>query len=365
MTLQQLYNQQIQARGMEYDQAQFGVVEQLQVLSEQLLEPRAGSGNSFLDGLLRRRQPAPPPIEGIYAWGGVGRGKTWLLDLFYNHLPFEDKLRVHFHRFMRNVHEELAELKGCADPLAQVATRLAAKTRILCLDEFFVSDIGDAMILAQLLHALFEQKVPLVTTSNTEPDNLYRNGLQRARFLPAIALLNQHTRVMELNGPTDYRLRFLEHARIYHTPLGDQVYEALDQEFESLAPEKGRTGGSITVYNRPIPVQRVADDVVWFDFMDICGPPRSQADYLDLARGFHTVLISDIPALTSELDDATRRFLYLLDEFYDRKVKLIISAAHPPESLYQGQRLAFEFQRAESRLLEMQSAEYLAMEHKA
>jgi len=236
---------------------------------------------------------------------------------------------------------------------------------VLCLDEFFVSDIGDAMILAQLLSAMFDQGVALVTTSNTKPDNLYLNGLQRARFLPAIALLNEHTRVMELDGETDYRLLFLEHARIYHTPLGPGIEQALADEFENLAPETGQLGGTINVLNRDIQVQRVADDVVWFDFRVLCGPPRSQSDYLELARSYHTVLISDIPTLTPAQDDLARRFLYLLDEFYDRKVKLIISAEQPPESLYQGKGLAFEFQRAESRLLEMQSREYLAMEHRA
>lgn len=221
------------------------------------------------------------------------------------------------------------------------------------------------MILGQLLTALFDQGVALVTTSNTKPDNLYLNGLQRERFLLAIALLNEHTRVMELDGETDYRLLFLEHARIYHTSLGPEVDQAMAEEFENLAPEAGRVGGTLNVYNREIPVRRVADDVAWFDFMVLCGPPRSQADYLELARSYHTILISNIPTLTPEQDDAARRFLYLLDEFYDRKVKLIISAEQPPESLYQGNRLAFEFQRAESRLLEMQSREYLAMEHRA
>ena len=365
MTLLAHYEQQLKDRGMHTDTAQRWVVLRLQALFEELLEPPPAPSGGLLKNLLRRQQPQTAPVTGLYIWGGVGRGKTWLLDLFYNHLPIEQKLRVHFHRFMREIHEELARLKEQPDPLKVVAKRLASRTRVLCLDEFFVSDIGDAMILAQLLEALFDQGVALVTTSNTKPDNLYRDGLQRARFLPAIALLNQHTRVMELDGKTDYRLLFLEHARIYHTPLGPEVNQALADEFEKLAPETGQLGGTINVLNRDVSVKRVADDVVWFDFHALCGPPRSQADYLELARSFHTVLISDIPTLTPTQDDLARRFLYLLDEFYDRKVKLIISAEQPPESLYQGKRLAFEFQRAESRLLEMQSREYLAMEHRA
>ena len=365
MTLLAHYEQQLKDRGMHYDAAQRWVVLRLQALFEELLEPPPAPMGGVLKNLLRRRQPQLPPVQGMYIWGGVGRGKTWLLDLFYNHLPIEKKLRVHFHRFMREVHEELRRLKEQPDPLKEVAARLASRTRVLCLDEFFVSDIGDAMILGQLLSALFDQGVALVTTSNTKPDNLYLNGLQRERFLLAIALLNEHTRVMELDGETDYRLLFLEHARIYHTSLGPEVDRAMANEFENLAPEVGRVGGTISVYNREIPVRRVADDVAWFEFMVLCGPPRSQADYLELARSYHTILISNIPTLTPEQDDAARRFLYLLDEFYDRKVKLIISAEQPPESLYQGNRLAFEFQRAESRLLEMQSREYLAMEHRA
>ncbi len=365
MTLLEHYEQQLKERGMHSDAAQRWVVLRLQALFEELLEPPPAPMGGVLKNLLRRRQPQLPPVQGMYIWGGVGRGKTWLLDLFYNHLPIEKKLRVHFHRFMREVHEELRRLKEQPDPLKEVAARLASRTRVLCLDEFFVSDIGDAMILGQLLSALFDHGVALVTTSNTKPDNLYLNGLQRERFLLAIALLNEHTRVMELDGETDYRLLFLEHARIYHTFLGPEVDQAMADEFENLAPEVGRVGGTINVYNREIPVRRVADDVAWFDFMVLCGPPRSQADYLELARSYHTILISNIPTLTPEQDDAARRFLYLLDEFYDRKVKLIISAEQPPESLYQGNRLAFEFQRAESRLLEMQSRDYLAMEHRA
>nr|WP_273440244.1 cell division protein ZapE [Sedimenticola selenatireducens] len=305
------------------------------------------------------------PATGLYLWGGVGRGKTWLVDLFFNQLPFDNKLRIHFHHFMRNTHESLSRLKGVKNPLDRVAESLAARTRILCLDEFIVTDIGDAMILAQLLKSLFSRGVTLVTTSNTAPDNLYRNGLQRASFLPAIELIKQHTRVIHLDSTTDYRLRYLQQATVYHTPLGAAVNQRLIEEFEQLAPEPGQSGGTISLYWREIPVQRLADDLIWFDFFAICGPPRSQADYLELARCYHTVIISDIPLLTGELDDAARRFVFLVDEFYDRGVKLIISAAAGPLDLYRGERLKAEFERAVSRLQEMQSIEYLSREHRA
>jgi len=261
------------------------------------------------------------------------------------------------------VHEQLSQLKGQPDPLARVAVDLALRARVICLDEFIVTDIGDAMILSQLLKALFRQGVTLVTSSNTPPDQLYKDGIQRTSFLPAIELLKQHTQVMELSDGPDYRLRYLRQAQVYHTPLGSQVTRTLQQEFCRLAPEQGQVGGTIAVFHRQIPVVQVADDIVWFDFMALCGPPRSQADYLELARRFHTVLISDIPLLGPALNDATRRLLYLLDVFYDHGVKLILSAAGPAETLYQGERLAFDFQRAVSRLQEMQSAEYLARAH--
>lgn len=304
------------------------------------------------------------PEKGLYIWGGVGRGKSWLVDIFYNLLPFEEKLRIHFHQFMREIHQELASLSGEKEPLDKVAENLAERTRILCLDEFIVTDIGDAMIIARLLKALFSRGITLVTSSNTQPQELYKDGLQRASFLPAIELLKQHTRILKLDAGIDYRLRYLEQATVYHTPLSPEVDLKLLEEFSQLAPEQEHAVESIHVFGRDIPVKHLADDVIWFDFIALCGPPRSQADYLELSRCFHTVLISDIPVLGPAMDDATRRFLYLVDEFYDRGVKLIISAAEPPESLYQGERLAFDFQRASSRLREMQSIAYLSREHK-
>jgi len=369
MTPEQYYKLQLENPEIIADPAQAAAIEALQELYQRLLEraqEERSSRHGLLGSLFKAKKSNPiSPEKGIYLWGGVGRGKTWLVDIFFNHLPLEAKTRLHFHQFMRQTHEELAALKGQANPLERVADRLADKARVLCLDEFIVTDIGDAMILAGLLRALFNRGVTLVTTSNTRPDDLYKDGIQRASFLPAIDLLLRHTRVIELDSDTDYRLRYLEHARVWHTPLGPEVERRLEQEFDRLAPVAGERDSSIFIVNRAIPVRRVADDLVWFDFIALCGPPRSQADYLELARRFHTVIISDIPVLGPALDDITRRFLYLIDEFYDRGVKLIISAAEKPENLYQGERLAFDFQRAVSRLQEMQSTAYLAKEHRA
>ncbi len=357
------YQALIENGDLEPDPAQAEVVAQLQSVYHRLLAPPPSSG--LLSRLPVFGRPTAPPVRGLYIWGSVGRGKTWLVDLFFNQLPVENKRRIHFHRLMQEIHEQLAQLKGIESPLELVADKLAGQTRVLCLDEFIVVDIGDAMILHQLLKALFSRGVTLITTSNTEPDLLYLHGIQRASFLPAIELLKQYTQVVELSGGLDYRLRYLQQAKVYHTPLNQNTQLTLEQEFERLAPEQGRIGGVFQVFHRDIPVVRIADDLVWFDFEVICGPPRSQADYLELARCFHTVIISGIPFLGPDQDDFTRRFLYLLDEFYDRRVKLIVSAAEVPHKLYGGQRLAFEFQRAVSRLQEMQSTEYLASAHRA
>ncbi len=368
MTPEEYYQQALQRQEVVADAAQAQVVDRLQALYQALLQPAppVEEESALLGRFLKRKRPLDPkPVPGLYLWGGVGRGKTWLVDLFYNRLPFEQKKRVHFHHFMRETHEALTRLKGQKNPLQVVADELADKIRILCLDEFIVTEIGDAMILAQLLQQLFKRGVTLVTTSNTAPDNLYKNGLQRASFVPAIELLKQHTQVMELRSDTDYRLRYLEQATVYHTPLSKAVDERLAEEFDHLAPEPGQADTSIELFGRTIAVKRLADDVVWFKFESICGPPRSQADYLELARCYHSVIISDIPQLDATWDDAARRFVFLIDEFYDRGVKLILSAAAPVTELYAGERLRFEFERAVSRLQEMQSHAYLSREHKA
>jgi len=288
------------------------------------------------------------------------------MDLFYDSLPFERKLRIHFHRFMQRVHRELGEMDGYSNPLDAIAERFAQETRVICFDEFFVSDIGDAMILANLLKGLFYRGVTLVCTSNIEPDGLYWNRLQRARFLPAIDLLNRYTRVLNIDGGVDYRLRTLEQAQLFHWPLDEAGGGGLDKSYRELAIEGGDHEQDLEVNGRFIRAHRHADDVVWFEFKEICDGPRSQNDYIELAREFHAVIVSGVPEMDANSDDRARRFINMVDEFYDRCVKLILSAEAPiHELLYQGTNLAFEFERTESRLLEMQSHDYLELPHKA
>lgn len=364
MTPQQLYQRSLAQQGMTPDPAQEQAVAALDDLQQRLLAepPRKSLLERLLPGLRRQRLE---PVRGLYMWGGVGRGKTWLMDLFYESLPFEAKLRVHFHRFMRRVHQDLRSLAGQRNPLLGVADRFAADARVLCFDEFFVSDITDAMILGELLDALFARGVTLVATSNIPPRELYKDGLQRRRFLPAIDLLERHTEVLNVDGGTDYRLRSLERAEIYHTPLDAAADISLAASFDSLAPGVASEGEVLEIEGRPIRSRRLADDVVWFDFAALCAGPRSQNDYIELAREFHAVLLSDVPQFTARIEDQARRFISLVDEFYDRGVKLILSAAVPLEELYAGERLRFEFERTRSRLLEMQSREYLAQHHRA
>ncbi len=305
-----------------------------------------------------------PGIKGLYFWGGVGRGKTLMMDMFFESLPFERKLRLHFHRFMQRVHNELTRQQGEVDPLVVIAKNLAEDNCVICLDEFFVKDITDAMILAGLLDALFKRGVVLVTTSNIEPSELYKDGLQRARFLPAIRLLETHLDILNVDGGTDYRLRALEQAELFHSPLDDEAVTSLQQSFESLAPEQHKVGEFVEVLGRSLKTIRLADDVVWFDFVELCHGPRSQNDYIELAKVYHAVLISNVPVMGERTDDQARRFINLIDEFYDRNVKIIVSAEAPIHELYSGGLLGFEFERTKSRLLEMQSYDYLAREHK-
>ena len=308
-------------------------------------------------------RPDAEPLRGIYLWGEVGRGKTFLVDLFYDCLPAQGKRRVHFHRFMRGVHAALKNHRRQRDPLPRVARDIARDTRLLCLDEFFVADIADAMILAGLLDGLFRQGVTLVTTSNTPPSRLYRDGLQRARFEPAIELLEKHTRVLSLDSETDYRLRALERAEIYHTPLDEGADQALEAAFDALAPDTGKADTTVEIEGRKIPVRRLADGVAWFEFDALCDGPRSQNDYLELACQFQTLLLSNVPVLDWRLENQARRLVNLIDVLYEHNVKLIMSAGSTPERIYQGERLQFEFQRTTSRLLEMQSHDYLARAH--
>lgn len=362
MTPWERYQEDLKRADFVHDPAQEVAVRQLQALYEALLARPEPGVLERIRARLRRERPAPE--RGIYFWGGVGRGKTYLVDTFFDCLPFEDKRRLHFHRFMHWAHGELKQLKDVRDPLEIVADRFAAQARVICFDEFFVSDIADAMILGGLLQALFARGVTLVATSNIPPEELYWDGLQRERFLPAIELIKRHTTVQNVDGGTDYRLRFLEQAEIYHAPLDVSADQVLAEDFRQISGEQGRAGEALEVEGRLIASRRLADGVVWFDFQAICDGPRSQADYIEIAREFHTVLVSGVPEFTRERDDQARRFISLVDEFYDRNVVLILSAEQPPEQLYSGKRLAFAFERTVSRLQEMQSREYLARPHK-
>lgn len=361
------YRQDLTRPDFHHDPAQERAVRRLQQVYDELLarpQETAPKKSGFLSRLLGAGpEEKPKPVRGLYLWGGVGRGKTYLVDTFYHALPIDRKLRLHFHRFMRKVHDELKQFRDRQDPLKGVAGRFAKQARVICLDEFFVSDITDAMILYGLLQALFDNGVTLVTTSNIRPDDLYKDGLQRARFLPAIALIKEHMEILNVDGGVDYRLRFLEKAEIYHSPLDEKADRVLADAFEHVAPEPGRTHVVLTIEGRPITARRLAGGVAWFDFKELCQGPRSQADYIELARLFHTVLISSVPVMDRQMEDEARRFLNLVDEFYDRNVKLIVAAAAPCEELYQGRKLEFEYRRTVSRLHEMQSHEYLARPH--
>ncbi|MFK8047735.1 MAG: cell division protein ZapE [Halioglobus sp.] len=360
----QRYQQDLQREDFSHDAAQEQAVMLLQDLFERLVanERQRNAGMQRLRKWFKRQNPEPE--VGLYLWGGVGRGKTYLVDTFYDCIPYPEKIRVHFHRFMQRVQLELVALEGQKNPLETVADHFASEARVICFDEFFVTDIADAMILGGLMEALFERGVTLVATSNIVPAKLYENGLQRQRFLPAIALLERYTKVVNVDAGVDYRLRALEQAELYHHPLDDEATKSLQISFDRLAPEPGKRWERVEVNGRYLSTVCLADDVVWFEFAELCDGPRSQNDYIELARIYHAVLISNIPQMGVDSDDQARRFVNLVDEFYDRNIKLVLTAAVPLLSLYQGGRLEFEFQRTVSRLQEMQSHEYLAREHK-
>ncbi|WP_039918421.1 cell division protein ZapE [Cellvibrio mixtus] len=363
------YQRDLQRPDFRHDPAQEAAVNHLQHLYEQLVSAwKAEQQQSLLGNFFKRftGDSSRELVRGLYFWGGVGRGKTYLMDNFYESLPFEQKLRAHFHRFMRRVHAELKKLDGKKNPLKLVADTIAAEARVICFDEFFVSDITDAMILGTLMEELFARGVTLVATSNIVPDGLYKDGLQRARFLPAIDLLNKHTLVVNVDGGVDYRLRALEQAELYHHPLDAAADESLMCSFKSLVPAGAeiREQQEIEVEGRMILSRCVSEGIIWFDFVELCDGPRSQNDYIELAREYHAVILSNVPGLGREKDDQARRFVNLVDEFYDRQVKLIISAERPLAELYSTGKLDFEFQRTISRLLEMQSHEYLSRPHR-
>lgn len=358
------YHQDLQRAGFQYDAAQEDAAKQLQRVRDELVARYEQAKGRGALGKLPGLRKSLPPVLGLYFWGGVGRGKTYLMDLFYDRLPFRRKMRVHFHRFMQRVHRELKDLQGQTDPLEVVADHIAKDAVVICFDEFFVTDITDAMILYKLFDALFERGVTLVATSNIVPDRLYENGLQRERFLPAIDLIKKHCAVLNVDSGIDYRLRVLKMAELYHSPLDAEAEISLKRSLDALCDGASvLSGGNLEVNNREIPVRARSEGVLWCDFSALCEGPRSQNDYIEIARVFHTVLLSNVPAMGAGMDDAARRFINLVDEFYDRHVKLIISAAEPIATIYGTGRLNFEFQRTRSRLTEMQSHEYLALEH--
>lgn len=351
------------------DDVQKEAVTRLDTIYQQLIaeqEPTQQSGGlmaKFSKLLGKRDTPSREPVRGLYMWGGVGRGKTWLMDLFYHSLPGERKQRLHFHRFMLRVHEELTTLQGQSDPLEIVADRFKAQTDVLCFDEFFVSDITDAMLLGGLMKALFARGITLVATSNIPPDELYRNGLQRARFLPAIEAIKQFCDVMNVDAGIDYRLRTLTQAHLWLSPLGEETAQQMDKLWLALAGAPRSHAPELEINHRPLATLGVENQTLAVSFATLCVDARSQHDYIALSRLFHTVMLFEVPVMTKLMENEARRFIALVDEFYERHVKLVVSAAAPLHEIYQGERVKFEFQRCLSRLQEMQSEEYLKREH--
>ncbi|MBB1161085.1 cell division protein ZapE [Aquariibacter albus] len=357
-TVTELFHQTLAGRGYTADAAQEAAVAELQRCEDQWRAYLARRRNAVAKLLLK---PALP--KGVYMFGGVGRGKSFLMDSFFQAVPLRRKTRLHFHEFMREVHRELQELKGRADPLDELARRIARKHRLICFDEFHVADVTDAMILHRLLDALFRNRVAIVTTSNFHPDGLYPNGLHRDRILPAIELLKTHLVVKQVDAGIDYRRRTLEQVALYHCPAGPAADAQLAETFGKLA-ECADEEPRLLIEHRELKARRRAGGVVWFDFAQLCGGPRSQNDYLEIASQFHTLLLSNVPLMPPKLAAEARRFTWLIDVLYDRRVKLAVSAAVPPEQLYTEGPLAHEFPRTISRLNEMQSAEFLALPHR-
>lgn len=362
MNIREAYEESLDREGHVEDPSQLDLIARFEDLQARLKVQRPRKGG--LRTMFFRSEPREN-VRGLYIWGGVGRGKTFLMDLFFESLEIKEKRRIHFHRMMHDVHERMKTLSFVEDPLDKVAAGIAQDTRVLCFDEFFVSDIGDAMILGKLLDGLFRRGVTLVTTSNSKPDDLYRDGLQRQRFLPAIALLNKHTEVVNMDGGTDYRLRILQKAGTYLSPNDAAAAQRLNYFFDESASLQIEADKNLDINGREVRARRCAKGVAWFRFEDICDGPRSQADYIEIARWYPSVIISGVPQFDALRDDQARRFISLVDEFYDRRVKLILSADVGVDDLYAGNRLSFEFDRTTSRLIEMQSTAYLALPHLA
>jgi cell division protein ZapE len=352
------YEQTLAERGYSVDPAQGRAIDALERCENEWADYKARRGNALAKLITR-----PPIPRGVYMHGGVGRGKSFLMDCFFQSVPLRRKTRLHFHEFMREVHRELQELKGTANPLEELGRRVARRFRLICFDEFHIADVTDALILHRLLEALFANRVSIVTTSNFHPDALYPHGLHRDRILPAIELLKDKLEVIAVDGDTDYRRRTMERVQRYHCPLGLAAEAALSQAFEQLAEVRDEDP-VLYIEQREITARRKAGGVVWFDFKWLCGGPRSQNDYLELASRFHTMILSNVPQMQPRMASEARRFTWLVDVLYDRRVKLIVSAEVAPEQLYPEGPLAHEFPRTVSRLNEMQSAEFLALERR-
>jgi cell division protein ZapE len=356
--VRQLYEETLAQRGYSADPAQLRAVAALERCEDEWNAYKARRGNAITKLISR-----PPIPRGVYMHGGVGRGKSFLMDCFFQSVPLRRKTRLHFHEFMREVHRELQELKGTVNPLDELGKRIARRFRLICFDEFHVADVTDAMILHRLLLALFANRVSIVTTSNFHPDELYPHGLHRDRILPAIELLKDKLEIVGVDNGIDYRRRAMERVKLYHCPLGPDAESALTQAFEQLAEVRDEDP-VLHIEQREITARRRAGGVVWFDFRWLCGGPRSQNDYLEIASRFHTLILAGVPQMAPRMASEARRFTWLVDVLYDRRVKLIMSAEVPPEQLYLEGPLAHEFPRTVSRLNEMQSAAFLALERR-
>ena len=356
------YHSDMKLAGSSADPSQLLALEQFQQLYDQLAADDQSFGRSLFRRLVGKKSE---PVRGIYIWGGVGRGKTYLMDLFFDAVPVTSKKRVHFHRFMQTIHGSLKHMRNMQDPLAMIGKDFAKQHRLLCLDEFFVLDIGDAVILSGLLSSLIENGVVIVTTSNTRPDDLYPNGIQRDRFIPAIRLINARMNVINIEDGIDYRLKVLSGRTLYYGTPGAETDASLKEDFERLCGAAPKNEDDLEILGRSIKTICHAEHLVWFDFSDLCDGPRSKADYIEIASLYRTVMISNIPVLTWEFENQARRFIELVDEFYDRGVHLIISAETSIDKLYTGKRLVREYQRTASRLHEMQSERYLSRAHRA
>ena len=354
MGVRDWYEQSLAERGYRSDPAQLRAIDALERCESEWAAYKARRGNSVTKLLVR-----PPIPRGVYMHGGVGRGKSFLMDGFFHSVPLVRKTRLHFHEFMREVHRQLHELQGTVNPLQELGSRIARRHRLICFDEFHVADVTDAMILHRLLDALFDNRVSIVTTSNFHPDDLYPDGLHRDRILPAIELLKERLEIVSVDNGTDYRQRALELVQAYRWPCSDATQAQMGADFERLADARDE-GVVLNIEHRELRARRRAGGVVWFDFKELCGSPRSQNDYLEIATRFHTVLLSDVPRMSVRMASEARRFTWLVDVLYDRHVRLIVSAECAPELLYLEGPLAHEFPRTVSRLHEMQSAAFVA-----